>query len=153
MMKKPFNMFWYIVVQSRISQTTLDITIAELKINYGGEMPNWQEFIEAAKKQNIKVDKTVAANVFALPAHGVPQKLSHFMGILLWLSFLLAPATLFVWIFYGISAWWILIAIVTSLVIIRAIRKYMCISLIKSAIKSEPCYINLVNNGAFIFKP
>lgn len=136
-----------------INAMSADITVAKLKLNYGGVMPNWQEFIKAAEKQNIKVDKTVAANAFAIPINGISKKLTNFVGLLLWLSFLLAPVTLFAWVFNDISAWWIVISFVASRFLINAIRKYTCIFLIKLAIKNESCYIHLVNCGAFIFKP
>lgn len=140
-------------VRGKMNSLTAQLTVLELRKQWGERLPDHDEYLRAANRKEIRVDKTIAALAFEGPIEGVSIKVANFFGLLLWISFLITPVTFVFWIITDLSIWYVLLAFILSRVYLEALRESHCQYLVNAACKDSQLYDLLINNGAFLFHP
>jgi hypothetical protein len=140
-------------VRGEMNSLCAQSTVLELKKIWGERLPDHDEYLHAANRNDIRVDKTIAALAFEGPIEGVSKKAANTFGLLLWVRFLITPATFVFWMTTDLSIWYIPLAYILSKVFLGALRESHCQYLISAACKDPQLYDWLINNGAFLFHP
>ena len=131
---------------------TAEHTVKEMKEIWGGNLPSWEDFKKALKDGRVRSNKTIAAQVIHMK--GMPKADLIIWGVIvLWLGFLIFPATLIAWFFTDFSPWWILGSLFAALFLIKVSREGHCQSMEHGAECDEKLYEMLVSNGAFLYRP
>lgn len=137
---------------SALNESIRQYTLSELRKSWHGDLPGWEHFKEAHRRDAVRTSKPVALKYIHHPA--VPQSWRIIHGvILMWVWFLALPFTVLIWLLFGFSAWWILVGLFAALFFKSVSREGHCEGIKAGAERSEEFYQELIEQGAFIFEP
>lgn len=135
-----------------LNRQIAEIAAQDLAAKWGGRLPTWEEFKAASRAGRVASNKTVAAEAIWLT--GMPRLPALFYGaVTIWVGFLLAPAAIIAWLFFGWSAWWILGGFAGCAFLISVSRNGHCTVMEAGCEQRRDLYEFLVAKGAFDFDP
>jgi hypothetical protein len=126
--------------------------VNDLKKQWGGRLPTWDEFKKAHKAGRVSANKIVASTAMSLS--GMPRKYYYMYGIVTpWGMFLIPIISIGAYLL-GYGNLWV---VVGSFAISYGFFKFQaaacCNTMLNGATANEALYQLLISNGAFVFGP
>jgi hypothetical protein len=128
------------------------MTINDLKKQWGGRLPTWDEYKKADKDGRVKTNKGVANKALSLP--GVPKLYYIMFGLITpWGMFLVPSIAIVLYLFGRGNGWVVLGCILVGVCLYKLTFVGACYGIMKGAKADERLYQILLYNGAFLFEP
>jgi hypothetical protein len=134
-------------------EQSLSATITKKLIEaFGGRLPTWEEFRQASKHGRVRGSTSLA--FYTMWWSGMPTGYAIFYGFFVALASLLAiPIAVGLYVFAGISGWWIIASIAMAVYLFGVTKQGAGTTMITGAQRNERLYQMLVIRGAFLFEP
>jgi hypothetical protein len=134
-------------------EQSLSATITKKLIEaFGGRLPTWEEFKGASRHGRVRGSTSLA--FYTMWWSGMPTGYAIFYGLFVALASLLTiPIAIGLYVFAGISGWWIIASIAVAVYLFGVTKEGAGTTMITGAQRNERLYQTLVIRGAFLFDP
>jgi hypothetical protein len=126
--------------------------VNDLKKQWGGRLPTWDEFKTSHRNGRVNANKMVASRAISLS--GMPRACYYWYGIIMpWAMFLIPIISIVSYLLGHGNVWIVAGSFVVSYALFKYTAAGSCSSMLNGAVANETLYQFLVSNGAFLFGP
>ncbi len=135
-----------------LDERICEMTMSDLKKQWDGRLPTWDEYKKANNDGRVKTNKGVANKALSLP--GVPKFYYIMFGLIIPWGMFLVPSIAIILYFFGYgNGWMVFGCILGGIALYKLTFVGACYGVMEGAAANERLYQTLICNGAFLFGP